>query len=675
VEAFVDRRRHAPVARSRAPRLADRRQGLPHVYLGRARRSLADIYDADHASGQGGRFRWILSTCLAATVGGIAIAVVIFGSLDTVETDDGMPTVLRRIRDSQLPIPSISLRSGSGLKWAAPKSDRSQVAINAVTAKQIIHEQIQIKRDNRPFIQIRPYVRIVTRLQPPPATNADVIPPFNPFTLYAAQSAQEAGAGTAAASDPNDVSVQVAELLGGLLPAEDGQEIETAEVTEIVARLDEAEESTALRPGYQPEGIDAQAVAAATRAAAGADALPANTTVLPKSVIETDEAAEDLERPVRRRVKVARGDTLGKILQRFGAEAWQARAMVEAARSIFPESALTPGQDVELTLVPSLTKRDSMEPARYSVFDGRDHKVAVSRNAAGDFVASASPPGTAIARAALGDGDVAQSSSLYASFYNAALTQGVPPDVIQQSLRIHAYDTDFRRRTTQGDVAEFFFDLREEANSEGGLGELLYTAVASGGEIHRFWRFRTPDAVVDYYDELGNTSKKFLMRRPVRGETVHLASGFGMRFHPILRIARPHNGIDWAGPIGTPILASGSGIIEEARFKGEFGNYIRIRHANGYQTAYAHMSRYAPNVREGARVRQGEVIGYIGATGLAEGPHLHFEVLVNSRHVDPLSIQVPRERQLSGRQLADFQKERARIDELMRRAPVSTENR
>ena len=188
--------------------------------------------------------------------------------------------------------------------------------------------------------------------------------------------------------------------------------------------------------------------------------------------------------------------------------------------------------------------------------------------------------------------------------------------------------------------------------------------MTSGGETHRFWRFRSPDGVVDYYDEFGNTSKKFLMRKPVRGENIRLSSGFGNRFHPVLGYVRPHNGIDWAGPVGTAILAAGNGVIEEAGRKGEFGNYIRIRHANGYQSAYAHLSRYAPVAQAGARVSQGEVIGFIGSTGLAAGPHLHFEVLVNKRHVDPLSIEVPRERRLTGRQLAEYQKERTRIDDL-----------
>ncbi len=133
-----------------------------------------------------------------------------------------------------------------------------------------------------------------------------------------------------------------------------------------------------------------------------------------------------------------------------------------------------------------------------------------------------------------------------------------------------------------------------------------------------------------------------------------------------------HTGVDWAAPPGTPILAAGSGTIEEAGRKGYNGNYVRIRHANGYQTAYSHMSRIAAGVEAGVKVKQGQIIGYVGSTGLSSGPHLHYEVLVNSRFVDPLSIQVPRERKLTGKDLASFQRERARIDELMRRAPVMT---
>jgi murein DD-endopeptidase MepM/ murein hydrolase activator NlpD len=273
---------------------------------------------------------------------------------------------------------------------------------------------------------------------------------------------------------------------------------------------------------------------------------------------------------------------------------------------------------------------------------------------------------------ALEDREQPASSSLYASIYHAGLMQSVPPETLTQILKIHAYEMDFRRRLRAGDSVEFFFDMKEDAGPDAPPGELLFTAITSGGETSKFYRFRSPDGVVDYYDENGENSRKFLMRRPVRGEDVRLTSGYGVRFHPLLNERKMHTGVDWAAPPGTPIMAAGSGVVEEAGRKGQYGNYIRIRHANGYQTTYGHMQRLGPGVEEGVKVRQGQIIGYVGSTGLSSGPHLHFEVLVNSRFVDPMSIQVPRERKLDGKLLAEFQRERAHIEDLMRRSPVMT---
>jgi murein DD-endopeptidase MepM/ murein hydrolase activator NlpD len=372
-------------------------------------------------------------------------------------------------------------------------------------------------------------------------------------------------------------------------------------------------------------------------------------------------------------VKVQRGDTLARLLTRLGAEPWQVKQMSEAARTALPEGALAPGQELQVTLVPSVVRANKMEPIRFSVFgEGQEHKVTVVRNAAGDFMAGGSPIDERIVRPDLTD-EAAQASSLYSSIYNTAAKQGIPADLILQILKIHAYETDFRQRVRAGDAFEFFFDTKEdEKGKDSELGELLAASITSSGETRKFYRYRTPDGGVDYYDGQGNTSRKFLMRRPVRGEDVRLTSGFGMRLHPALQIQRMHQGEDWACAMGTPIMAAGAGVIEEAGRKGEYGNYIRIRHANGYKTAYGHMAKFAPGVSAGVKVRQGQVIGYVGTTGLSTGPHVHFEVLVNNSHVNPRSIQVPRDRQLDGKQLTDFQKERLRIDEIMRRNPVST---
>jgi murein DD-endopeptidase MepM/ murein hydrolase activator NlpD len=272
----------------------------------------------------------------------------------------------------------------------------------------------------------------------------------------------------------------------------------------------------------------------------------------------------------------------------------------------------------------------------------------------------------------------AQSSatSLYASLHHTVSRQGMADPAILRILRIHAFQTDFSQRVRAGDAFEFFFE--EDRTAPGNLGELLATAVTSRGETHKFYRFRTADGMVEYYDRQGSTARNFLMRRPVSCGEARLTSGFGRRRHPMLLFERMHLGEDWACAPGTPIMAAGNGTIEAAGPKGELGKHVRILHANGYKTAYGHMSRFAPGIAPGAEVRQGQVIGYVGMSGLSSGAHVHYEVLVRAgadgrfAHVDPISIQVPREHQLAGKELADFRKERDRIDTLMRRNPISS---
>ena len=175
---------------------------------------------------------------------------------------------------------------------------------------------------------------------------------------------------------------------------------------------------------------------------------------------------------------------------------------------------------------------------------------------------------------------------------------------------------------------------------------------------------RVPDdAIVDYYDETGKSAKKFLVRKPV-GSAI-MRSGFGIRRHPILGYVKMHTGIDWATPYGTPIFAAGNGIVEKAEWEGGYGKYVRIKHNNGYETAYGHMSAFAKGMETGKRVRQGQVIGFVGSTGRSTGAHVHYEILVNGRFVDPMRVRLPRGRSLEGPVFASFEKERDRVDTMM----------
>ena len=565
---MTDLRRHATMGRTRRPRIHDRPRGLPHLYVARKRRPLPDLYIADRAEARrGGKFRWFFSTCLAGAVGAVAIAAVVLGSMEANDSRGGLLPAFRRQADSiARPAPAVPSASTDGLRWAAVKADRLQTATGAVSTRYIVQDTINQVRGNREYIHKKPYARIVVRLAAVTADPAQSIPPFNPLSFY--------GSGDGGASDRDlpsqphggDVTFRVVELLGSILPTEDGQELNGQEVADLIKRSsDAASDEPGIRPTFVPEGaqLSLRRPDAKGRGVRGAaEPVAPNTSVLEKSAAEPDE----------------------------------------------------------------VTGNDSEQPL---------------------------------------------SSSLYASLYHGAFTQSITPDTVLQVLRVHAHETDFRRRARGSDVAEFFFDLKdEEKGADSPPGELLFTGMTIGGDQLRYFRFRTGDGLVDYYDEQGSNSRKFLMRQPVRSDEVRLTSGFGMRFHPLLNQRKMHTGVDWSAPIGTPVLASGNGTIEEAQFKGQYGNYIRIRHANGYATTYGHLSRFATGVRDGVKVRQGQIIGYIGSTGLSTGPHLHYEVLIGERYVDPVKIPMPEGRKLTGRQLTDFQRERARIEDLMRRPPV-----
>jgi murein DD-endopeptidase MepM/ murein hydrolase activator NlpD len=254
--------------------------------------------------------------------------------------------------------------------------------------------------------------------------------------------------------------------------------------------------------------------------------------------------------------------------------------------------------------------------------------------------------------------------TVYAGLWQTGLSLGMPDELIEKLVHIFSYDVDYQSRLQPSDSLEVIYSAEADGEAEG--AEVLYAALTLGNATHQFYRFRGQfDDAVDYYDEAGKSAQKFLVRKPVAQG--RFTSAFGMRFHPILGRYRLHSGIDWAAPPGTPIIAAGNGVLEKVGTRPGYGRSVTIRHANGYETTYNHMSGYARGMQPGLRIRQGQVIGYVGSTGLSTGPHLHFEVLVNGRFVDPMKIRLPRGRELQGSELASFEQERQRIDELVAR--------
>ncbi|MEL6323291.1 MAG: M23 family metallopeptidase [Pseudomonadota bacterium] len=255
-------------------------------------------------------------------------------------------------------------------------------------------------------------------------------------------------------------------------------------------------------------------------------------------------------------------------------------------------------------------------------------------------------------------------TQIESSIYQAALNDGALDQQVADFADIFAYDIDFQREIHPGDEFEIVYEtFVDERGNSVRSGEVLYAAL-NGRALNKGFYRHTPEdtGTPDYFTDEGKSATRFLMRTPING--ARLSSRFGRRRHPISGYTRMHKGTDFAAPRGTPIFAAGNGVVERASRYGGYGHYVRIQHANGYETAYAHLSRYGPRIRKGRRVRQGDVIGYVGSTGASTGPHLHYEVLVNGRHVNAMTLRLPTGRTLEGDLLEAFQTRRAEIDSL-----------
>ncbi len=255
-------------------------------------------------------------------------------------------------------------------------------------------------------------------------------------------------------------------------------------------------------------------------------------------------------------------------------------------------------------------------------------------------------------------------SEIEGSLYQSARIAGASDREVDLFIDVFKYDVDFQRDIQAGDRFSIFFE--KFADERGRLvksGDAMYLALKTGKISKEFYRFTTPDdGKSDFYDAKGQSARKFLIRTPVNAARV--SSGFGYRRHPVLGYTRLHKGVDFAAPTGTPIVAAAGGVVVKASWFGSYGRYVRIRHSKGFETAYAHMSGFAKNIRNGAKVSQGQRIGYVGTTGRSTGPHLHYEVLIKGAAINPNSLRPQTGRQLSGTMLAAFAAEKDRIDAL-----------
>jgi murein DD-endopeptidase MepM/ murein hydrolase activator NlpD len=376
--------------------------------------------------------------------------------------------------------------------------------------------------------------------------------------------------------------------------------------------------------------------------------------------------------PVDESFKVAKGRTIVDELMDRGVTKDAAKALAAALEPVFPARMMKEGMEFELTLdqQQDFYGRYVIFPVRLAFKPGPKEEIVIEADEDGQFVAKI-------------DGEQTNKLSRYAavtqfrsrakvgsSLYATAKDNGVPDYITAELMRIFSYDVDFQRQVKASDSFDIFYG-NPLTGSSTKRKVLHYAQLTLGGKTKTLYRYTTADGHTDYFDERGQSATRALLMTPVSG--AKLTSGFGMRRHPLLGYSKMHTGLDFGVPYGTPIRAAGSGTIELAGRHGAYGVTVAVKHNGKYETLYAHMSRLAAGIKRGKRVNQGQIIGYVGSTGRSTGPHLHYEVRVNDRPVNPSRIKSMGGRQLASKDLANFKRMKARVVAMMRNAPSATQ--
>lgn len=539
-------------------------------------------------------------------------------------------------------------------------------------------------------IKLRNFVRVSSALAMSTGQYATDIPPFNPLQMFTDNGAEPE---REAQAEPDVSDAEVSLVKTGLTGAETFASTGLSEA-EAAAQVRQLRQMEATRPSVTAPTLPLPPQLLLSRSLRQFDSgegqeggafgqpsdapfsrievhvIPENLTVLPKATPDAAQASDE------ELITLKKGETLEAVLRAKGADDDQIRAIMRAIAAKLRLASIGEGSRLRILVAPApaSTAAGSATSRRQIV------RVMVIGSGKIDAIAALDDRGVFVAiepenesaqtgrdkQSNDGDGEDNSSSStprLYASLYETGLKNGLTREMVGDLIRTFAYDFDFERHVTPSDRLEVFFAEDEDS---GATPELLFASLTVGGETRSVYRYQAPDGGVLYFDRDGKSLKKFLLRKPI-SEGI-LRSGFGMRHHPILGYSKMHTGVDWANKVGTPILASGDGLVTKAGWHSGYGRHTEIQHANGYVTTYSHQSAFAKSVTPGARVRQGQVIGFLGSSGLSTGPHLHYEVLINGRFVNPMRIKVPRGGELDGSALAEFKRRRQQIDELIEKA-------
>jgi murein DD-endopeptidase MepM/ murein hydrolase activator NlpD len=617
--------------------------------------------------------QWFCGTILTGLCGAALMGGAVFASLDGETNFAAAPERVEMALRGAI--------AGLGGRLSGiHKTDRLAAVSEPSVARQTVRVPISTRVRERELVRTRSFIRVAGNLSLSLSELSANIPPFNPQKLLTDGVANSDDAPTAAEPDAevsfvtcdllapapkSKVSSAVCDLNSLLskvkpstqLPLDDvitrvrDVASKTASSSPFLANAD-ANATPGIKFNYAAEGDTDPYIGFEARV------VPENITLLPKTNGNTDWS-EHL-------VIVKKTETVGSILRELGATPDEIKGIMAVLGARAREGGVKEGQ--KLRVLTAAAGLGHMQPLRIIISGDGGVEAAVALSDNGKYVPVDIRNVDTEAADANGEEageDDGSGVRLYQSIYETALRNSVPNPVIEELIRIYSYDVDFQRKVQAGDSFDVLYS--DDENNEG-RNEVRYVSLTVGGETKRYYHYQTADdGTYDYYDETGKSAKKFLVRKPV--PIGIMRSGFGERNHPLLHYMKTHTGVDWAAPFGTPIFAAGNGAIDEIGVKGGYGKYVRVRHANGYQTAYGHMTAFARGLNVGSRVRQGQIIGFVGSTGLSTGAHVHFEILINDRFVNPMTVKLPRGRVLDGTSLAVFEKGREQLDSLMAQVP------
>lgn len=613
------------------------------------------------ANGQGGQpdkreisARWLSGTFLTGVTSSILLGVALFAALDGREQLATPPEIAE--------LGQMAPRdTGAKAERVAPPpmltGDRERRRMEVSTV---------VRSGNQELIRALPFVHVRATLAAAQASDRKY-PDFDPLDVFAADG-DEITATTGqiyGARVESDVTIAMADFPIATAQYDERIGLSTEEVEEVVrataAILTDGDVQVAAMHYVDPQRFGTSMLG---------DNLPTpfSARIVPQNVSIALPHAGESASPVffEKIVSVRRDSPIVEQLERAGIDESNATGMAEALATLLRSNTLEAGYNLRLGLERT---GDEVRIVRASVYRGSDHRLTVALDDRRQFVRSSEPARTEAVAAALAETPQpvrarGEMPTAYDGIYRTAFNYGLSKEMTRHLIKLLAPDVDYKARLGATDQLELFFSQPDANGNATEESELLYVRISIGGRERTLYRFQTDDGKVDYFTPEGRSARQFLLRNPLPNGKFR--SGFGLRRHPILKYSRMHSGVDWSAPRGTPIIAAGNGVVESAGWAAGYGNQVKIRHANGYVSSYSHQSAIAKGIVPGARVRQGQVIGYVGSTGLSTGPHLHYELIVNGTKVDPMRVRLPTGKVLKGEELARFQLERERIDRLLR---------